>query len=221
MRRWVIGAVGGLALVLAIAATGMALTTGNDDGRHPMRGMMSGSSRDGSGWEPAPGGWMGRWMPGARVDSEFAYLTEMVAHHEEAVAAAEELARSDRPRMRTFGAGIVATQSAQIEQMRAWLARWYPGRSTDVDYQPMMRDLSEVSGDRLDREFLEDMIGHHMVAVMMSQQLLMRGLAGHQEVAELARSIRDEQHAEIVRMQRWLADWFGVGWAMGPGMMRP
>ena len=30
----------------------------------------------------------------------------------------------------------------------------------------------------------------------------------HEQVAQLARSIRDDQHAEIIRMQRWLAQWF-------------
>lgn len=214
-----IAAIGGLALVLSVAAAGVALTNDDDSGRHPMQGMMSGSGWDGSGWEQWPGG-MGRWMPGAPVDSEFEYLTEMVAHHEEAVAAAQQLARSDRPQLRRFGAEIVATQSAQIDQMREWLARWYPGRSTDVDYRPMMRDLSGLSGERLDRTFLEDMIRHHMAAVMMSQQLLVRGLAEHRVVNELARSIRDDQHAEIFQMQRWLADWFGVRWGgMGAGMM--
>ena len=63
--------------------------------------------------------------------------------------------------------------------MERWLADWYPGRSTDVKYRPMMRDLTGVSGERLDRVFLQDMIRHHMAAVMMSQQLLARGLAEH------------------------------------------
>ena len=53
----------------------------------------------------------------------------MVAHHEEAVTAAQELQRSERPQMREFGAAIVTTQSAQIRQMRTWLAEWYPDRS--------------------------------------------------------------------------------------------
>ena len=70
--------------------------------------------------------------------------------------------------MRAFGANIVLTQSAQIDQMTDWLAEWYPERSTEVDYQPMMRDLSDLSGDRLDQAFLEDMVPHHMAAVMMS-----------------------------------------------------
>ena len=63
------------------------------------------------------------------------------------------------------------------------------------------------------------MIRHHMAAVMMSQQLLTRGLADHDHVNELARTIRDEQRAEILRMQRWLADWFDTGSSTGPGMM--
>jgi len=210
MRRALVAVVGVLAVVVAMAAAAVAGTVG---GRHEdapgyqMHGMTSAPpDRGGTGW-----------MHGSAVDSEFAYLTEMVAHHEEAVAAAQELQRSNRPQMRTFGASIVTTQSAQIDQMNAWLARWYPGRSTDVDYQPMMRDLSRLSGDELDQAFLEDMIGHHMVAVMMSQQLLVSGLADHAAVSSLAESIRDEQHAEIIQMQRWLADWFDTGWRHGPG----
>jgi uncharacterized protein (DUF305 family) len=139
----------------------------------------------------------------------------MVAHHEEAVVAAAELQRSDRPQLRAFGASIVETQSAQIDLMRAWLARWYPGRATDVDYEPMMRDLSGLSGDALDEAFLRDMIGHHMMAVMMSQHLLVAGSAEHGRVDGLAESIRDEQHVEIMQMRRWLAEWFDVGWRHG------
>lgn len=145
----------------------------------------------------------------------------MIAHHQEAVAAAGELARSARPEMRAFGRDIVATQTAQIQQVQAWLADWYPGRSTEGDYQPMMRDLSGLSGDRLDRVFLQDMVGHHMAAVMMSQQLLVRGTAEHDQVSDLARTIRDEQHTEIFWMQDRLTDWFDAGRrGMGPAMMR-
>ena len=73
----------------------------------------------------------------------------------------------------------------------------------------MMRDLSGLTGDALDRAFLEDMVGHHMMAVMMSQHLLANGDSTHPEVAELAERISDEQRAEIRQMRRWLAAWFG------------
>jgi len=56
------------------------------------------------------------------------------------------------------------------------------------------------------------MIGHHMMAVMMSQQRLVRGLADHLEISALAQTIREEQHAEILR---WSRDWFGTDWPHG------
>lgn len=154
---------------------------------------------------------------GARVTSESDYLAEMVAHHLEAVDAAGELARSDRAEMRAFGDAIVRTQSDQIRQMETWLRDWYPQQPA-ADYRPMMRDLSGLSGDELDRAFLRDMIGHHMAAVMMSQHLLRAGTE-HDDVARLARSIRDDQHAEILRMQRWLAEWFDEDWRDSRNMM--
>ena len=159
------------------------------------------------------------------VGNEFDYLAEMVAHHQDAVLAAAELQRSNRPRLRAFGASIVETQSAQIDVMNDWLARWYPRRTTDVDYKPMMRDLSGLSGDELDEAFLRDMIAHHMVAVMMSQHFLVGGFAEHGRVSGLAESIRDEQRVEIFKMRRWLAEWLdtvfrhGSGLPMGTGMM--
>ena len=130
----------------------------------------------------------------------------MVAHHREAIAAAGELSRSDRPAMRAFGRRIVADQTAQVELMEGWLAEWYADEP-EAAYEPMMRDLSQLDGAALDRAFLEDMIGHHMAAVMMSQQLLARGLAEHDEVADLARTIRHDQLVEIRWMRSALASW--------------
>jgi uncharacterized protein (DUF305 family) len=199
-------------LVAISAAVAVTVARQPDDAPgHRGHGIIYSSSTPHGG--DGHGGWrMGasQWMHGALVDSEFEYLIEMVAHHDEAVASAQQLSRSNRPQIRAFGESIVATQSAQIDQMRVWLADWYPGQSTDVTYQPMMRDLSGLSGDRLDREFLRDMIWHHMAAVMISQQLLTRDLAKHHEVNTLARSIRDDQHAEIFKMRRWLSRWYNV-----------
>jgi uncharacterized protein (DUF305 family) len=224
-------------VVAVVVATvlGVVAVAGRDT-TTPVRmgpGMMaSGSSSTPGWWDESWGSMMssGPMMGGSGVASEPDYLAEMVAHHREAVDAAGELIRSDRAEMRAFGESIGESQSAQIQQMTSWLADWYPQQSTTVDYRPMMRDLSGLSGDRLDEAFLQDMIGHHMVAVMMSQQLLWRG-TDHDAVAQLARSIRDDQHTEIVQMQRWLGQWFdadwggGMGWGMrsgrtmGPGMM--
>lgn len=157
---------------------------------------------------------------GMRVESEFDYLAGMIPHHREAIAAAKVLARgTERQAMRAFAAAIVTTQTAEVRRMASWLSEWYPGREASVAYDPMMRDLGGLSGDALDRAFLEDMIPHHMMAVMMSQQLVWRRLAEHDRVVPFARGIRDTQHAEIRTMAGWLARWFG-GSAMG-GMRGP
>lgn len=141
--------------------------------------------------------------------SEPSYLAQMIPHHEEAVEAARELARSPRAEMRELGDAIVQSQTAQIDRMRGWLERWYPDEPQDTAYRPMMRDLSGLEGDALDRVFLQDMVRHHMMAVMMSQQLLGSRAAEHEEVADLARGISIEQRREIRQMRSWLWEWFG------------
>ncbi|MEQ4721773.1 DUF305 domain-containing protein [Nonomuraea sp. B19D2] len=193
-------------------------------------------------WQPAasptPRGAMGpcNWVDDVYVSDEAGYLPQMVAHHEEAVAAAGQLQRSSRPQMRALGASIVTTQNAEIATMKSWLAKWYPRHPAARDYRPMMRDLSRLSGDALDETFLQDMIPHHMAAIMMSQQLLASGRAEHAEVANFAAKVRDTQHTEMFQMRRYLADWFGEssmpcgGWdrpgppgpgPYGPGPHRP
>ncbi len=146
----------------------------------------------------------------ADVNGEFDYLARMIPHHEEAVDTARTLReRTERPQMRRFATDIIETQTREIDRMREWLVQWYPDRRTDVDYQPMMGDYSGLSGDQLDRAFLEDMIPHHMAAVMMSQQLIVRELAEHEQVEDLAETIRNAQLQEIQQMGVWLDRWFG------------
>lgn len=214
-RTWLIVAVAA-AVVLVVATTAAAVITLDRGHDNAPAGQATGSRNRAPS---ADRGMPWAWMQGGRPHDEADYLSRMVAHHQEAVDAAEQLQRSDRPQMRAFGAESVRTQSAQIDQMNAWLQRWYPDQPADTGYRPMMRNLSDLSGAALDRAFLRDMTIHHMATVMMSQQLLARGLATHAEVAQLARTIRDRQHAEILRMQRWLHAWYGEGWHGGDGWM--
>jgi uncharacterized protein (DUF305 family) len=156
-------------------------------------------------------GMMGPGMMGAmhvNIENEHDFLVHMIPHHQEAVDTAVYLRdNTDRPEMRIFAEDIIKTQSAEIAQMTDWLEIWYPDQLHNVDYQPMMRNLENLQGAALDRAFLEDMIPHHMTAVMMSQQLLSQGLADHEEAAVLARSIRDSQRNEIHMMMQWLSQW--------------
>lgn len=151
------------------------------------------------------------------VDNEYEYLVHMIPHHQEAVDNAEILRdNTDREEMRDFAERIIQTQTEEIELMQSYLNEWYPNEAHEVAYDPMMGDYENITGEELDEAFLEDMIPHHMEAVMMSQQLLMRGLAEHEEVAVLADNIRDNQLDEIDQMDEWLSEWnSGSSWTTG------
>lgn len=143
------------------------------------------------------------------VNSEYEFLVKMIPHHEEAVTKTKILRdNTNREEMREFAKDIIEVQTQEIEEMEKYLAEWYPNRTNNYHYQPMMGDYQGLSGEELDYYFLEDMIFHHMGAVMMSQQLIMQDLAEHQSVYLLARSIRDSQRQEIFMMRDWLDKWY-------------
>ncbi|MCU0567028.1 MAG: DUF305 domain-containing protein [Oculatellaceae cyanobacterium Prado106] len=160
----------------------------------------------------------GGMMHEMRVSSEFEYLSQMIPHHQEAIDTAKiVLARSDRPEMKAFAMDIIRVQTVEIEQMRQWLSEWYPEQDMTADYTPMMRDLENLQGNALDQAFLEDMVMHHMGAIMMSRMLLNQNLVEHEPVRPFAQQIASTQGEEIQQMQAWLKEWFGVAGSM-PGM---
>ena len=55
--------------------------------------------------------------------------------------------------------------------------------------------------------FMEDMIDHHAMAVMMAEMCLDKNLP-HQKLRELCESIAATQMEEIEEMQAWLEDWY-------------
>ncbi|RCW50622.1 DUF305 domain-containing protein [Halanaerobium sp. ST460_2HS_T2] len=155
-----------------------------------------------------PGAMMGPGMMES-VDSEYDYLVKMIPHHEEAVSKAKILRdNTNREEMRKFAKDIIKVQTQEIKEMKKYLAEWYPDKTNNYQYQPMMGDYKGLSGEELDYAFLQDMIFHHMGAVMMSQQLIVQDLAEHRSVFLLARSIRDSQRQEIFMMQDWLNQWY-------------
>jgi uncharacterized protein (DUF305 family) len=65
-------------------------------------------------------------MPGMPFQGEFDYLTEMIPHHEEAIATATVLQQgTQRPEMRSFASSIIETQTAEVQQMKRFLAAWF------------------------------------------------------------------------------------------------
>ncbi len=147
-------------------------------------------------------GGMGMMM----VASEKEFITEMIPHHQEAVDTAREvLARgATTPEVRTLVQNIISAQEKEIADMKSWYLAWYgtPYQPSGT-YRPMMRDLSNLSGVELDRAFLEDMVMHHMGAIMMAHSV--QSYIEHDEVRTLTNAIIRSQSDEIQQMRRILA----------------
>jgi uncharacterized protein (DUF305 family) len=164
-----------------------------------------------------------------QIESELDFLRHMIVHHQEAIDSARQvLGVGEREEVRALAEEIIEVQSREIEMMEGWLEAWYPEEAHEIPYQPMMRSFEGLTPEEAERIFLEDMIRHHMMAVMDARQLLMRNLAEHDEVRALAQEIIAEQTREIQEMQAWLRDLYGVTAPMGmmeqmgeimPGMM--
>ena len=140
------------------------------------------------------------------VKSEREFLEGMIPHHQEAVDTAKEvLARGgSTPEIKKLAEEIVVAQEKEIVMMKGWYQSWY-GEAYVADsknYKPMMRDLSALNGVALDKVFLEDMIMHHMGAIMMAQSV--QPHIEHKEMTDLTKAIMETQTAEIEMMRQML-----------------
>ncbi len=147
-------------------------------------------------------GGMGMMM----VSSEKEFISEMIPHHQEAVDTAKEvLARgATTPEINTLVQNIITAQEKEIADMKSWYQAWYGSAyEPSSNYRPMMRDLSSLSGKDLDRAFLEDMVMHHMGAIMMAHSV--QSYILHEEVRNLTEAIVRTQSEEIEQMRRMYA----------------
>jgi uncharacterized protein (DUF305 family) len=140
------------------------------------------------------------------VKSEREFLKGMIPHHQEAVDTAKEvIARGgSTPEIKKLAEDIIAAQEKEIAMMKEWYQAWYGEAyvADPKDYKPMMRDLSTLRGAALDKVFLEDMVMHHMGAIMMAQSV--QPYLENQEITDLTKAIMETQTAEIELMRQIL-----------------
>ena len=72
---------------------------------------------------------MGMDMDPAELENaesfDIAFIDMMIPHHEGAVEMAEQLLEEgENPQLQTMAKAIIASQTAEIEQMRKWRAQW-------------------------------------------------------------------------------------------------
>lgn len=194
------------ALALA-AATLTACSTGGDPAAEPPAAQETSS---GEGADEA--------TEYNAADVEFAQM--MIVHHQGALEMAElAVERASTGEVRALAERIAAAQGPEIELMSGWLETWdeqppaetehegmdHGGMDMDgMDQQEAMATLAELDGVEFDRTFLELMIAHHRGATEMAQTQIDQGT--DPGALALARTIQDDQKAEITEMETLLRD---------------
>lgn len=142
---------------------------------------------------------------------EIRFMTGMIDHHQMAVEMAEIcLSKAVHEELRSMCQNIIATQSAEIQEMQSWLQQWY-----GITYEPTMKPgdqkmlerLASLSGAEFEIAFMEMMIKHHEGAIKEARHCLDK--AAHAELRELCENIIATQSAEIQQMRTWLCQWYG------------
>jgi len=160
-----------------------------------------------------------------RLDQHFIQM--MIPHHQGAVDMVRlALNRAKHPELKKLAQSIEKSQSQEIRDMRAWYAKWYGKNIPDgKHYSGMMHggemgmmgnggcgmgmmgnvDLESLKNSaNFDRAFINDMIPHHKMGVMMASWVLN---SKHPELRKLAMSIIQSQSAEIEQMYNYSQSW--------------
>ena len=150
------------------------------------------------------------------------FIEQMIPHHEGAIEMAKlAQERSKRSEILTLAKAIIQSQSKEITQMQTWYKNWYgtevPVNSTvgmgmgrGMMHGGMMggqtSDIESLkNAANFDEAFLQEMIPHHQMAVMMAQMLLSG--SNRPEMKQLGQDIINAQEAEIEQMRSWLTKW--------------
>lgn len=180
-------------------------------------------------------GWGGSAMRQRSADARF--IVMMIPHHEGAIAMSElALTRAHRPEIKALARRIIASQSREITQMRQWYRQWYGtdvptwgvgagyGMGPGTGLGPRMGmgmgggmgmgmpgmttslEALKTAGD-FDRAFIEQMIPHHRMGVMMASHAEWN--TQHPQLRELEAAMVRVQSQEIEQMAQWYRQWFG------------
>jgi uncharacterized protein (DUF305 family) len=161
-------------------------------------------------------------MRSETIDAHF--IEQMIPHHEDAITMAKlAQTKAQRPEVKQLAQNIIDSQGKEINEMKAWYKDWF-GRElpTGEDvmsqhgmmgnngmHMGMRGNESDVTrleqAEDFDVAFVEHMIPHHQMAVMMASML--KNGTDRPEMKKLADDIITAQTNEIDQMREWLDEW--------------
>ena len=150
------------------------------------------------------------------------FIEQMIPHHEGAIAMATlALTKATRPEVKTLAEAIIEAQNKEIRDMSGWYKDWFKTEVSNGGSSVMGGGMMSGSGMHMggqedmqalqtasdfDKAFIEVMIPHHQLAVMMAQML--RSGTNRPEMLTLAANIIESQSKEIQEMQSWYKSWY-------------
>jgi len=164
-----------------------------------------------------PGSW---WYMGGQIDSHF--IEQMIPHHEDAITMANlALTKAEHEEIKALSNDIIAAQSKEIGEMKEWYKSWFgsevPDLSSSLGHGGSMMMHGGVMGNEaditrlesakpFDKAFIEEMVPHHQMAIMMANMLLRA--TNRPEMKTLAQNIITSQTKEINQMLEWYDAWY-------------
>ena len=162
-------------------------------------------------------------MEFSAMDAHF--IEQMIPHHEDAITMAKVAQqKGQHPEIKTLANNIIVSQSEENTKMKSWYKEWFKRElqtgSEVMEYHGMMSNTSGmhmgIMGDESDIEelgqaiefdkvFIEQMIPHHQMAIMMASML--KGGTTRPEMKKLAEDIITAQTKEIDQMRQWYKSW--------------
>jgi uncharacterized protein (DUF305 family) len=152
------------------------------------------------------------------IDQHF--IEQMIPHHEGAIAMANlALTEATHPEIKTLAEAILKAQTDENQQMQSWYQDWF-GRAVPKGSAVMGGMMSQggmhmgssqdidtlKNATDFDKEFIEQMIPHHQMAIMMARML--EAGTNRPEMQQLAKNIIKSQSEEIQQMQDWYTNWY-------------
>lgn len=157
------------------------------------------------------------------IDAHF--IEQMIPHHEDAITMAKlAQTKAQSQEVKQLAESIIASQGKEIDQMKTWYKVWFgkdvPSNTQTMNQHGMMGNKSEMhmgmmgdqsdmatleEAENFDVAFVEHMIPHHQMAVMMANML--KGGTQRAEMKKLADEIVSAQTSEIDQMRSWLKEW--------------
>jgi uncharacterized protein (DUF305 family) len=167
----------------------------------------------------------------AQLEQDF--LMGMIPHHRGAIMMSRmALEKATRPELKELAQKVIAEQAMEIQLMSNYLRDWYgmqpPAgdmmspemmRETDMpmmhgtmpSMEAMMRSMQSLetkSGAEFDIAYMSALAEHHAMASMMASSVLVGGY--HGDLYKLAARIVKDQGEEVVQLQAWLEQWYGI-----------